>query len=157
MDNKMFNPEDFKNLTPEQQKEKFLDMLIQSANPDAFRTVEIPYKDVRFLWTQISKAGMALLLLNKPEDTIDDQDRENLRQVMSDFTSIIPEKIDVSFENRSKILTLLTAVILASADQLAQASKLDKELLMFSRPDELAKKLKDLADADKEEKHGDGE
>lgn len=157
MNDKMFNPEDFKKLPPEEQKQKLLDLLIGMANPDAFKTVEIPLKEVKFIWTQISKAGMALMLLNKPEYMIDDDDRNNLRLVMGEFTSILPEPIEPTFENRDQLMKLLNAVILAAADHLAQASNLDKDLLMFSRPDELAKKLKEHSDAHSKEDNGDGE
>lgn len=146
MNDKMFNPEDFKKLPPEEQKQKLLDLLIGMANPDAFKTVEIPLKEVKFIWTQISKAGMALMLLNKPEYMIDDDDRHNLSLVMDEFVAIIPGNIEVTFENKEKLMTVLTAVILAAADHLAQASKLDEELLMFSRPDELIKKVRGAAD-----------
>ena len=157
MNDKMFTPEDFKKLPPEEQKQKLLDLLIGMADPDAFKTVEIPLKEVKFIWTQISKAGMALMLLNKPEYMIDDDDRSNLRLVMSEFTSILPEPIEPTFENKEKLMTVLTAVVLAAADHLAQASNLDEELLMFSRPDELAKKLKEHSDAHSKEDNGDGE
>ena len=157
MNDKMFNPEDFEKLPPEEQKQKLLDLLIGMANPDAFKTVEIPLKEVKFIWTQISKAGMALMLLNKPEYMIDDDDRRNLNLVMDEFVAIIPGNIEATFENKEKLMTVLTAVILAAADHLAQASNLDKELLMFSRPDEITKKLKEHSDARSKEDNSDGE
>lgn len=132
---------DFEGKTPEEMKNMLLDMLIQQFDPTALRTVEVPVKEVRFIWEQLSRAGMALLMLTKMDQ--DEDTLRNLKATMSDFVALIPgEPFEISFENKDKLLTVLVAAILASADQLAKAAKLEDDVFLFSQPDELAKKIK---------------